>query len=356
MRAYCTIVVSGILLSAAVAGGGVGNSDFASRLSLPRGVQTVDDELWAVESGPDTVLGSFNQFGGLIEVDDDSSDLGDGSASGLYFQPVNSDGSIHLSVSGFADMDFDGMDDDVGGAHVESGPFDLWVDVYDRNGDPADILVIGDTLAPGLVIDFDLSGYDPLGDYDAYINNLREGNFVDFVSFTSLPAGRSFQAAVSSEWLDGRLGWFNDAGAVIQQDDRDDDGLLLMAGEVPPSGQVNMAVAGWDDFDFEGFNDWDLGSYSLFLAIELLGDCNNDGFVGQGDLDLVLANWGTSVPPGHPADRNGDEFVGQGDLDRVLNDWGLNNPPVTPVPEPTAAMLLGVGWAAWIRSRRRPSV
>jgi len=58
------------------------------------------------------------------------------------------------------------------------------------------------------------------------------------------------------------------------------------------------------------------------------GDLNLDGFVGQGDLDIVLDNWGDTVPPADPrADPSGDSFVGQADLDVVLDDWGQGTPP-----------------------------
>jgi len=57
------------------------------------------------------------------------------------------------------------------------------------------------------------------------------------------------------------------------------------------------------------------------------GDLNGDGFVGQGDLNIVLAAWGDS-PPGDPrADPNHDNFVGQGDLNIVLAHWGQGTPP-----------------------------
>ena len=53
----------------------------------------------------------------------------------------------------------------------------------------------------------------------------------------------------------------------------------------------------------------------------LVGDFNGDGFVGHGDLDMILAGWWQDpwgeVPP--PL---------QGDLDAVLGDWGLGTPVV----------------------------
>jgi hypothetical protein len=58
------------------------------------------------------------------------------------------------------------------------------------------------------------------------------------------------------------------------------------------------------------------------------GDRNEDFFVGQTDLDIVLDQWGNSggeiTDP--RADANDDDFVGQTDLDIVLDDWGQTGP------------------------------
>jgi len=73
---------------------------------------------------------------------------------------------------------------------------------------------------------------------------------------------------------------------------------------------------------------------ATYLAVvpPLLGDLNGDGFVGQGDLNIVLSQWGKGAPPHDPiadprADANHDNFVGQGDLNIVLADWGQGTPP-----------------------------
>ena len=54
------------------------------------------------------------------------------------------------------------------------------------------------------------------------------------------------------------------------------------------------------------------------------GDRNEDEFVGQTDLDIVLDMWGNSGGEitDQRADVNEDDFVGQTDLDYVLDDWG----------------------------------
>ena len=79
-------------------------------------------------------------------------------------------------------------------------------------------------------------------------------------------------------------------------------------------------------------NDPDETSYALTItgtAVNVGGDLNDDGFVGQSDLDIVLAMWGRShAEIADPrADVNEDDFVGQTDLDYVLADWGWGTPP-----------------------------
>jgi len=78
----------------------------------------------------------------------------------------------------------------------------------------------------------------------------------------------------------------------------------------------------------------------------IVGDYNGDGFVSQGDLDLVLLNWGdTTVPAGfdEAALASGgpfDSLISQNELDGVLLNWGNGTPPVAAIPEPASATLL----------------
>ncbi len=90
-------------------------------------------------------------------------------------------------------------------------------------------------------------------------------------------------------------------------------------------------------------------------STSLPGDLDHDGFVGLGDLDIILNNWNLSVTPrsGHPADPNGDGFVGLADLDIVLNNWNSGTPPATTnIPEPGTAMVVGVAAISCVLRRR----
>lgn len=92
----------------------------------------------------------------------------------------------------------------------------------------------------------------------------------------------------------------------------------------------------------------------------LLGDYNSDGFVSQGDLDLVLLNWGDAVlPPNFNAlNIDGtnpfDNLISQNELDGVLLNWGNGTPPssITAVPEPASAGLLTFVGLVLTRRRR----
>ena len=59
--------------------------------------------------------------------------------------------------------------------------------------------------------------------------------------------------------------------------------------------------------------------------IKFAGDYNGNGVVEQGDLDLVLLNWGYSIsnPPAIGwANDLPTGAIDQGELDRVLLNWG----------------------------------
>jgi Esterase-like activity of phytase len=74
----------------------------------------------------------------------------------------------------------------------------------------------------------------------------------------------------------------------------------------------------------------------------LIGDNNEDGFVGVDDLNLILSRWNQTVFPGTMSDPNTDGFVGVDDLNIVLTNWNNGVPPSVNanIPEPATAATI----------------
>jgi hypothetical protein len=91
------------------------------------------------------------------------------------------------------------------------------------------------------------------------------------------------------------------------------------------------------------------------INASLVGDLDNDGFVGITDLNLVLGNRNQTIPPGDPAaDPSGDNFVGIEDLNVVLGNWNAGTPPgadSSAIPEPATLLLWLTAGLAGLRRR-----
>ena len=150
----------------------------------------------------------------------------------------------------------------------------------------------------------------------------------------------------------------NDLGAFVVDEDAEIsdqfgyalDGLHDMGsvlGEAAPPGQLQQDLTMTYTIDAQP------GIYAATIIAGFLGDLNDDGFVGQFDLDIVLGQWGkTGAEITDPrADPNGDDFVGQFDLDYVLADWGEGTPPTAPVPEPATLGIFALCGFALLRRK-----
>jgi hypothetical protein len=278
-----------LLVCASVAGvacGDIDNNDhFASRsIYDASGVDflTVSGSIIGGSGAlrPDTTLGVFDEFGVELADDDDGSILGDGMASGLYRVPVNADRSIRLAVSGYEDFDFDGMIDRSGGKpHKQAGDYDLYIDIRDAAGDlTGETFFFESALTRGAVDRFapDTSSLSPqAASFDVYIDNVSPfilgADPVDFLSFTGLTPGDSFEAEIISGDFDTVLGRFDSAGGLIEfSDDVNRTSLLSkLSGTVPQDGELIFAISGFPDggedrFPFDGRHS-ERGAYELAL-------------------------------------------------------------------------------------------
>ncbi|MBF2078838.1 MAG: hypothetical protein IGR76_10055 [Synechococcales cyanobacterium T60_A2020_003] len=187
-------------------------------------------------SGVDTVMGLFSTDGRLMLVDDDGSFVGSGLGSAIA-STTEANGTLTLQVSAFPDFNFNGQ--------------------YDDDN-----------------VDAELTQFPPQphggeGEYEVFIKlgiDQIAGD-VDFYTYSDLEPGQPFTAEVMLANFDSRLGWFDDAGHLVQLDDDSGDGTLSsITGTVPESGNLTVAVTGFEDEGFVG-NHTVIGDYVLRLTV-----------------------------------------------------------------------------------------
>ena len=285
---------------------------------------------------PDTTMGMFGVggplVGPLLDASDQSFVFGSGSGAELL-GTVNADGTINIAVSGFPDLDFDGL---AGTPHAQEGDFELFLSVgpgarlNDVEGlaafnDPVE----GDTLFLG-------------GDDTALVQ----------IDPETLEVFNSFDLATTTA---GAI----DATTDIEGLASDGTNLYVSAGEnlwvIDPTDGSLIDQAEFLGLDIEG-----LGFDGTYL---ILGDENFPQslvFVDPSDLSIVATSDNLpSVPGGGGFDPNGVAYSPT--LDRIIlsnsnlensDEFGLIGTVPIPVPAPLA--LLGAGLAAlgWTRRRR----
>ena len=166
--------------------------------------------------------------------------------------------------------------------------------------------------------------------------------------------GLSADGSTIVGWVPGAFIWDADEGwRWLQAVLIDDYGLDLTEWVLYEAGGISsdgLTIAGTGVNPSGDFEAWVV---TLPAPATFAGDLNEDGFVGQGDLDIVLSQWGRTGPGilDPRADVNGDEFVGQYDLDQVLENWGHDTPPAG-VPEPATLALVALGSLALIGRKR----
>ncbi|MEM7577978.1 MAG: PEP-CTERM sorting domain-containing protein [Planctomycetota bacterium] len=227
--------------------------------------------------------------------------------------------------------------------------------------------------------------YDGNGETDESEKSTASIIYNSFKPGTGVPAGELFtNLELQLTTWDGRSEFDEQTPADIYSASISDNGVdfspldLTFLGEFPNSTDgftANTATAEGFESQYvkidilartedagSGFNDpWSAHIEEILLITALpgvsggvVGDYDDSGTVEQGDLNLVLNNWGSD----RPFDPNGDPFadlaVNQEELNRVLNNWGSSSTPSfsgSAVPEP--ASLLGLAALGCFALRRR---
>jgi hypothetical protein len=233
--------------------------------------------------------------------------------------------------------------------------------VYDFFGDLVDSFSEIRTLGSAEVHEFSFNDFEWLnGTYDVYIDNAIggvTGADVDFFTFTGLSPGAAFSAETldpTAAGIDTLLGWFDAAGALLDDDDDGAGGTLSkLAGTVPANGMLTFAVSGFGDDDFAGSHTED-DPYELQLTVGgggFAADFNNDGMVTGADL----ADWRSSFGPSATGDADGDNDTDGADFLIWQRELGSGGAAVAGgVPEPSGgALVLAAAMLNFATCRRR---
>ena len=288
---------------------------------------------------PDTTMGMFGVggplAGPLLDVSDQSNVFGDGFGSELL-GTVNADGTLNIAVSGYPDLDFDGLRDGGGTPHDQEGDFELFLSV-----------------GPGARLN-DVEGLTAFNDPVEGDTLFLGGDDTVLVQIDpeTLEVFNSFDLATTTA---GAI----DATTDIEGLASDGTNLYVSAGEnlwvIDPTDGSLIDQAAFLGLDIEG-----LGFDGTYL---ILGDENFPQslvFVDPSDLSVVATSDNLpSVPGGGGFDPNGVAYSPT--LDRIIlansnlqnsDEFGLIGTVPVAVPAPLA--LLGAGLAAlgWTRRRR----
>lgn len=260
---------------------------------------------------------SFDEIFGLFAPNGTLLKTADSSLNGF----VDETGQVHIAISGWNDNKFVGT-------HSHDGEYNLTINVQTYPEQVDNTFETRVTLAPGVTT--------YAGDLWAVTGSCSLGD-VDFVTFRLTP-GVCAQTSIT-RGFDEIFGLFDDNGVLIKTADSQ------ITTNVSPSGNLNLALSGWNDNTFKGDHTRS-GTYSLTInTFPLASDGNNDfehahvidgsverSFISEleavstpceasGDVDFVTF---TNLPSGHCfhtlVSRSFDEILGWFDSEGNILD------------------------------------
>jgi hypothetical protein len=127
------------------------------------------------------------------------------------------------------------------------------------------------------------------------VDEQLDSESVDFYKFSSFDPGNLFTVEVNSQSFDPLLGRLNDFGKVLEiNDDQSDNNVLpILTGEIPASGNLNLAVSGLRDINLIG-DHFESGSYTLSLKTFLFPSSSTNETLVNGSFETDnFSGWST---------------------------------------------------------------
>jgi len=129
-------------------------------------------------------------------------------------------------------------------------------------------------------------------------------------------------------------------------------GAIALGTVILEAGDTNWDVSG-ASVNVDGLRVYLTG---LVATSAIPGDANNNGFVDDDDLAILLSNWeqdAGTVTNWALGDFTGDTDIDDDDLAVLLGNWTGPPPGGAGVPEPATMALLGLGGLSVLRRRRK---
>jgi hypothetical protein len=267
-----------------------GNDSPAKATKLTAGQLVVHDDLNGNVGRPDTLLAvSDPTFATKTPVDDDSSPLGNGTASRLAGVPLRSNGSAYFRLTGKNDVNFNG-------SHSQTGSVKIIYELFNSAGQLFDTIVENENVEAGMhdyLSLFPPDTPDPRragGTVTVTVNNVVGkglGDSLDFFLFRGLLPNQRFDAVVTGAEFSALLGLF-DTGDLSLLDQNGDE-VPGLSGFADANGNILLGVSGGLDTLFKGEHA-EVGTYTLEVFPEFVPEPSTGVLLVAGGV--LAALWG----------------------------------------------------------------